>query len=208
MSDALAQKLAQVRAPSLSDAVRKLYPHRHHVLGLVTPTPGRVLFGQAATMLFAPSRADVPKERQDFERHLRAAVGDAPRGKVLVCAAPGAEESAVAGGVRLALVEALGLAGLLTSARLRDFDEARGYAFAAYCGGETPMAGSAQSMPVATGVPVALGGATVLPEDYVYASEAGAVVIPGQDLHRVLDLALDVEREDAARVAKARKARP
>lgn len=198
-------RLAKARAPALSDAMRKLHPHRHHVLDLVTPTPGRVLVGEAATMLFAPLRADVPKEAQDFERHLLAAVGERGDGKVLVCAAPGVEHAAMAGGVRLAMVERLGLRGLLTTARMRDFDEARGYAFATYCRGETPMAGSAESMPVATGVPIALDGATVLPGDLVHASEAGAVVIPAKDLVRVLDLAEEIEAADAARVAKARR---
>lgn len=201
-------RLANVRAASLSDAMRRLHPHRHHVVNLVSPTPGRVLFGPAATLLFAPLRADVPKEAQDFERHVRAAIGSDGRGKVLVCAAPGAEESAVAGGVRLALVEALGLAGLLTTARLRDFDEARGYAFAAWCRGETPMAGSAQSMPVAANVPLALDGATVMPGDHVYADDAGAIVVPAADVERALEMARDIEREDAARVAKARATRP
>lgn len=189
-----------MRAASLSDALRRLHPHRHHVLDLVTPTPGRVLFGPAATLAFAPIRADV---KTDFETMLRQAVGDAPEGKVLVCAAPGAERAAVAGGVRLAHVERLRLAGLLTTARLRDFDEVARYRFAAYCRGETPMAGSAESMPVAANVPVALDDATVLPGDFVYADAAGAVIIPAKDLDKVVELARSIEKDDEARVAKA-----
>lgn len=200
----LLDRLVQARAPALSDAMRKLHPHRHHVLDLVTPTPGRVLVGEAATMLFAPWRADVPKEAQDFERHLRVAVASGGDGKVLVCAAPGVEHAAMAGGVRLAMIERLGLRGLLTTARMRDFDEAGAYAFATYCRGETPMAGSAEAMPVATNVPIALDGATVMPGDFVHASDAGAVVIPAKDLARVLDLAEEIEKTDAERVAKAR----
>lgn len=196
--------VAQVHAASLSDAMRKLYSHAHVVLDLVTPTPGRVLFGRAATLLFAPLRADVPKDAQDFEKHLRAAVGDSGAGQVLVCVAPGAENSAVAGGVRLALVERLGLAGLVTTARLRDFEEVKRYPFAAYSRGETPMAGSAEAMPVASNVPVALGEATVLPGDFVFADAAGAVIIPAADIDRVLTLAVEIEAQDAERVRRAR----
>lgn len=198
----LAARALRTRGPALSDAMRKLHPHAHHVLDLVSPTPGRVLFGPAITMLFAPVRADVSKEDQDFARHLTRAVGDAAPGGVLVAAAPGVEHAAVAGGIRLTTMVSLGLAGLVTTARMRDFDEARGLPLACWCRGETPMAGSAQAMPVATNVPIALDGATILPGDLLHVSDAGAVVIPAKDLARALDLAEEIERADAERAKK------
>lgn len=199
-------RLARVRAPSLSDAMRKLRPHRAHVLDLVTPTPGRRLFGPAATLAFAPLRVDLDQESVHFERWLDRALGDAPAHKVLVAASGSVPDAAVAGGVRLAMLERRRVAGLLTDGRMRDFDEARTYSFAAYCRGETVFAGSAESIPVAAGIPVALGGATVLPGDYVYADDAGAVILPAGDVERALDLAVGIEAEDAERVKKARGA--
>lgn len=197
-------RLAKVKSASLSDALRRLHPHRHHVLDLVTPTPGRVLFGPAATMAFAPLRADVEdKASLDFPRQLAAALGGAGEGKVVVAAAYGAPDGAVAGGIRLAHLEKAGVAGLLTDGRLRDFGEAARCSFAAYCRGETIFAGSAEIMPIAVGGPVVVGGATVFPGDCVYADAAGAVVIPRRDLDRVLDLAVETEQEDAKRLAKA-----
>ncbi|HUR67631.1 MAG TPA: RraA family protein [Candidatus Thermoplasmatota archaeon] len=193
---------AKLRAPTLSDAMRKLHPHAHHVDGLVSPTPERAIFGPAATMLFAPTRADVPKDQQDFERRLTEAASRP--GMVLVAAAPGAEDAAIVGGVRLAMMEARGYAGLVTTARMRDFDEARATSLACWCGGETPLAGSASAMPVAVNVPLALGNATVLPGDFVYAGSAGVVIVPARDVERVLGLAEEIEAEDAARVRKAR----
>ena len=193
-------RLPKVRAASLSDAMRKLHPHRHHVLDLATPTPGRVLFGPAATMLFAPRRADVPKEAQSFEAHLDRV---ARPGAVLVCAAPGAEDSAVVGGVRLARVQALGFTGVLTTARVRDLAEAAASLVTVYCRGETPLAGSSEAMPVATNVPIALDGATVMPGDVVYADDAGAIVIPAKDLDRALDMAVEIEAEDVERARRA-----
>lgn len=189
-------RLAKVRAASLSDAMRKLHPHTHHVLDLETPTPGRILFGPAATMLFAPLRADAAGSFDDgLERIARP-------GAVLVCAAPGAEESAVVGGVRLARVAALGFAGVLTTARIRDFGEVGD--LVVYCRGETPVAGSSRSMPVATDVPLALDGATVVPGDFVYADAAGAIVVPAKDVDHVLALAAEIESADAERARKAR----
>lgn len=192
------EKLARVRAPSLSDAMRKLHPHRHHVLDLVTPTPGRILFGPVATMLFAPLRADQPN---DFDGHLAGVAGKA---QVLVCAAPGVEDAAVAGGIRLARIADAGFRGLLTTARMRDLDEAAASPLAIYCRGETPLAGSSQAMPVATQVPLALDGATVVPGDFVYASGAGAIIVPAKDVEGVLDLAAQIEAEDASRLRRSR----
>lgn len=197
-------RLAEVRSTSLSDAMRKLHPHRHHILDLVTPTPGRVLFGPAATMAFGPVRADVEdKSSVDFVKQLAVALGGAGEGKVVVAAAYGAPDGAVAGGIRLAHLERARVAGLLTDGRLRDFAEAGRYAFASYCRGETVFAGSAEIMPVAVNVPVVVGGVTVFPGDYVYVDGAGAVVIPARDLGRALDLAVETEQEDAARLSKA-----
>lgn len=202
----VADCLAKVKSSSLSDAMRKLYPHRHHVLDLVSPTPGRVLFGPAATMAFAPQRSDVEdKASIDFAKQLAAALGPSGEGKVVVAAAYGAPDGAIAGGIRLAYLEKARVAGLLTDGRLRDFGEAAGYPFAAYCRGETVFAGSAEIMPIAVGTPVAIGGATVFPGDYVYADGAGAVVMPARDLQRVLDLAVETEQEDAKRLAKAKQ---
>lgn len=205
MADGFAEKLAKVSSASLTDAVNKLHAHRAHVLDLVTPTPGRVLFGPAATMLYAPLRAD-HKDAFSYNRMLKEAVGDAPQGKVVVMAVQGPTDGAVVGGVRVAAFEPWGIAGLVTNARLRDFDEFREFAFAAYCRGETPRAGSRDIMPVAANVPVALDGATVVPGDHVYADAGGAVVIPAADLERVVEDAVAIEQNDVERFRKAREA--
>lgn len=194
-------RIQHLKSATLSDAVARLHPHRAHVLDLVTPTPGRVLFGPAATLAFVPLRADADtKSRFSFDRLYREAVGASPAGKVLVCASQGAPDAAVAGGKRLALLEGDGLAGLLTNARLRDFDEVRAYRFVAYCAGETPYAGSREVMPVTSGVPVAFGPVTVIPGDFVFADTAGAVVVPAASLERALALAEELEKEDARAV--------
>lgn len=202
-TDDIRAKLARVKSSSLADAVHKLRGHRAHLLDLETPTPGRVLFGEAATMQFVPLRADLDKTAVDFAPNLERALGATPQGKVVVMACSASPDAAVAGGVRLAMLERLGAAGLLTDARLRDYDEVRGYRFAAYCRGETPRAGSLDVIVGAVNVPVAMDGTTILSGDYVYADAAGAVIIPRADLAAAIDLALDIETKDAERVKKA-----
>ena len=44
-----------LKCADLVDAMGRLHRHRCHILDLVTPTPGRVLFGPAVTISYFPS---------------------------------------------------------------------------------------------------------------------------------------------------------
>lgn len=55
-------------------------------------------------------------------------------------------------------------------------------------------------------VPVAVGGVTVLPGDWIDADRSGAVVIPAGDLREILEEAARIEGRDAAEVARMREA--
>lgn len=59
-------------------------------------------------------------------------------------------------------------------------------------------------MPYAANVPVALGGVTVLPGDWIHADAAGVVVIPPGDLRPVPEEAARTEERDAETVARMR----
>ena len=60
-------------------------------------------------------------------------------------------------------------------------------------------------MPWDADVPVAIGGVTVTPGDWIYADRAGAVVIPAADLREILEEAARIEERDAAEVARMRE---
>jgi 4-hydroxy-4-methyl-2-oxoglutarate aldolase len=44
-----------LKCADLVDAMGRLHRHRCHILDLVTPMPGRVLFGSAVTISYFPS---------------------------------------------------------------------------------------------------------------------------------------------------------
>ena len=90
------QKVEQQRAveglkcADLVDAIGRLHRHRCHILDLVSPTPGRVLFGPAVTISYFPScAADLDPERYNLANLFYEAVGDEPEGKVVVLASNG-----------------------------------------------------------------------------------------------------------------------
>jgi 4-hydroxy-4-methyl-2-oxoglutarate aldolase len=66
----------------LVDAMGRLHRHRCHIIDLVTPTPGRVLFGPAVTISYFPRcSAALDPERYNLARLFdeQAAVGDHAR---------------------------------------------------------------------------------------------------------------------------------
>ena len=104
----------------------RLHRHRCHILDLVSPTPGRVLFGPAVTISYFPScSAALDPERYNLANLFYEAVGDEPAGKVIVLASNGYTDTSMGGGTKLLRLQEHGCAGVLTDGRLRDFDRAR-----------------------------------------------------------------------------------
>ena len=199
--------VAGLRCADLVDAMGRLSSHPCSLLDLVSPTPQRVLFGPAATVSYLPTRSDLlDPQRHTFAAQLAEAAGDEPTGKVVVLASNGHPDVSMAGGTKLSRLHHLGMAGVLTDGRLRDFDELAGYSFTAYCAGAAVQAGGAVVTPFAAGVPVVLRGVVVFPGDWIFADVSGTVVVPPGHLDRVLHEAHRIVAEDAgfrAEIAQA-----
>jgi regulator of RNase E activity RraA len=186
-----------LRCADIVDAMGRLHRHRCHILDLVSPTPGRVLFGPAVTISYFPScSAGLDPAHYNLAALFDEAVGDNPTGKVLVLASNGYTDVSMAGGTKLFRLQEQMLAGVLTDGRLRDFDELAGYDFAAYCSGEATRWGGDHVTPFQANVPVVLDGVGVIPGQYVYADSSGAAVIPEGQLEEVLAEARKITADD------------
>ena len=187
-----------LKTADLVDAMGRLHRHRCHILDLVSPTPGRVLFGPAVTISYFPScSAAMNPERYNLGNLFYEAVGDQPEGKVVVLASNGYTDVSMGGGTKLKRLQEHGCAGVLTDGRLRDFDELAGYDFAAYCSGEATRWGGGEVTPFQANVPVVVSGVGVVPGQYVFADSSGAVLIPERQIDEVVEGARAVEEEDA-----------
>ena len=132
-----ASAIEGLKCADLVDAMGRFHRHRCHVLDLVTPTPGRVLFGPAVTVSYFPScSASLDPEHYNLANLFYEAVGDDPVGKVLVLASNGYTDVSMGGGTKLSAFNATVWQACSPTGRLRDFDELAGYDFAAYCAGE------------------------------------------------------------------------
>jgi 4-hydroxy-4-methyl-2-oxoglutarate aldolase len=193
----MASPVSGLKCAALVDAMGRRHKHRCHLLDLVSPTPGRALFGPAVTISYFPScSAALDPERYNFANLFYEAVGSQPQGKVLVLASNGHGEASIGGRTKLSRLENHGLAGVLTDGRLRDFDELTRCRFAAYCRGEATKWGGDQITPFQANVPVVLGGVGVMPGQYVFADSSGAVIIPEGELDAVLDEARRIQDDD------------
>jgi 4-hydroxy-4-methyl-2-oxoglutarate aldolase len=187
-----------LKTADLVDAMGRLHRHRCHILDLVSPTPGRVLFGPAVTISYFPScSAMLDPERYNLANLFYEAVGDEPEGKVVVLASNGYTDVSMGGGTKLSRLQNHGCAGVITDGRLRDFDELARYDFAAYCSGEGTRWGGGEVTPFQANVPVVLSGVGVIPGQYVFADSSGAVLIPDGQIEDVIAEARSVEADDA-----------
>lgn len=200
-------QLRHVSCASLVDAMGRLHPHRSYLLPLTSPTPGRPLFGPAATITFLPYRADLGEEPSFAERFYEA-VGPRPAGKVLVLSSGGYPDASHGGGTKLSRVANHGLGGVLADGRLRDLEQLAGYGFSTWCLGEATRWGGDTVVPAAAGQAVQVAGVRIVPGDYVYVDASGGVVIPADDVARVLAEARRIETDDAAAAASIRTERP
>jgi 4-hydroxy-4-methyl-2-oxoglutarate aldolase len=186
-----------------------LLNHQANALDLVSPTPGRVLFGVAVTIRFLPYRDDLfQEEANSFARCFYAAIGNEPQGKVIVFDSAGYRNTSVGGGTKLSRLNNTGVAGLITDARLRDFRELAEYDPVFYCAGEAVCAGTAELMPSGVNVPVVLHGVTVVPGDYVYADSSGAVIIPATHFKEVWGAASEIETNEVVQRQSIREENP
>jgi 4-hydroxy-4-methyl-2-oxoglutarate aldolase len=187
-----------LKTADLVDSMGRRHRHRCHILDLVSPTPGRVLFGPAVTISYFPScSAALDPKHYNLETLFYEAVGDQPDGKVVVLASNGYTDTSMGGGTKLSRLQDHGCAGVLTDGRLRDFDELASYDFASYCSGEATRWGGGEVTPFQANVPVVISRVGVKPGDYVFADTSGAVVIPGGQIDDVVAGARAVEGEDA-----------
>jgi 4-hydroxy-4-methyl-2-oxoglutarate aldolase len=198
-----------LKTADLVDAMGRLHRHRCHLLDLVSPTPGRVLFGPAVTISYFPTcSALLDPDTYNLANLFYEAVDGEPEGKVVVLASNGYPEVSMGGGTKLSRLQDHGCAGVLTDGRLRDFDTLAGYDFAAYCSGEATRWGGDEVTPFQANVPVVLKRVGIIPGQYVFADSSGVVAIPEGQLDEVIEGARAVQAEDAGYREEIRREQP
>lgn len=152
------------------------------IIGPTPWTPGTSIVGPALTLQFLPKRADVYNEAEyiEPERQLhRHVLYQSEPGDVVVVDARGELSSGVFGEMMMTFFKGRGGAGVVIDGCLRDISEIRKLGLGLWIRGATPnFHTQTVQFPAAINVPIACGGALVVPGDIIVADDDGAVVVP------------------------------
>ena len=138
------------------------------------------LVGPAFTLRNIPMREDLQtwERRGDPDYPQRQAIETAPAGSVLVMDCRGDPGSGQAGDILVERLRQRGVAGLVADGPMRDSGAIAEIDFPVFCTGSAAPASMACQHAIELQVPIACGGAAVLPGDIMVGDEDGVVVVP------------------------------
>ncbi len=207
-SQDLIDGLVTIGSATASGELSRLGIRDPHLRGLTTWTPGKTVAGPALTLQFMPKREDVYKvdEYADPELQLhRHVLYHTQPGDVVVVDARGDMASGVFGEMMLTYFKGRGGQGVIVDGCIRDYPKAKDLGLGLWLRGATPNFHTQTGIfPFAVNVPVACGGALVLPGDIIIADDDGAVVVPATLAPALLQAAsVHAEWEDFSRMRLA-----
>jgi RraA family protein len=124
------------------------------------------------------------------------AIRAAEEGDILVIDAKGNTNRAVAGDFVLSLAQGIGVQGVVVDGVIRDIAAIRELDFPVFSLGTTVAAGN-KNGGGEVNVPIAIGGVSVRPGDYIIGDVDGVVVVPHEDAERIVAAAeLKLEKDE------------
>jgi len=119
---------------------------------------------------------------------LHAALAVAKPGDVIVVDGKGDQTCALTGSIMMTQAQALGIAGFVVDAAVRDVEEIRQMDFPVFAVGSNPN-GPTKAVPGRVNWPVSVGGVAINPGDLVVGDADGVVVVERERAESLLELA-------------------
>jgi regulator of RNase E activity RraA len=196
---AVVRGLAAVSSATATAELHRLGVRQTFIEGPVSRRPGARVVGPAVTLQFMPQRDDIAnglaQEHIEKATALWAVFETVEPGDILVVQAFGDTRTGCMGEMLITYFTGRGGAGIVVDGCIRDWPHVRAELdVPLWTRGVTPnFASQAGLFPWAYNVPVACGGALVLPGDVIIADDDGAVVVPVELAPVLLERALDHE---------------
>ncbi len=130
------------------------------------------------------------------------AIRAANEGDILVIDAKGNTNRAVAGDFVISLAKGIGVQGFVVDGVIRDIEAIRELNFPIFSLGTTVAAGN-KNGGGQVNVPIAIGGVTVLPGDYIIGDVDGVIVVPQQEAEKIVVAAEAKLEKDEKRAQEA-----
>ncbi|KAA9159032.1 hypothetical protein FPZ12_021005 [Amycolatopsis acidicola] len=188
--------LTTVSVATLSAQLRQRGLNNVTVDGVYPAKPGARFAGRARTLRYLPHREDLFAERGGGFNAQKRAIESLGDGEVLVMEARGERGSGTIGDILAKRAEVLGAAAIVTDGGLRDAAVVAELGIPVFHGGAHPAVLGRRHVPWDIDVPVACGGAAVLPGDWLAGDDDGVLVIPPSLVREVLDAAIEQERQE------------
>lgn len=174
--------LAEIGSATAAGEMAHMGIRDPHIRGPVSFKKGKAIAGPALTLQFMPKREDLHggSEYEDPEKQIhRHVLYQVERGDVVVVDARADMASGVFGEMMLTYLAGRGGAGVVVDGCIRDSRKALALDLGYWVRGTTPNFHIQTGIvPFAVNVPVACGGALVMPGDIIVADDDGAVVVP------------------------------
>ncbi|SAK84876.1 diguanylate cyclase [Caballeronia glebae] len=191
VSPALVEAAAKFQAAILADVAGR----RGTLNGRVKPlAPTMKVAGPAITVEVRPGD----------NLAIHAALAVAKPGDVIVVDGKGDVSCALIGEIMATQAHATGIAGFVIDAAVRDSHELAQGDFPVFSAGLNPC-GPTKSVAGRVNFPISVAGASVNPGDLIVGDADGVVVIPKNDVARIVELAQKKLDAETARIAAIRK---
>jgi regulator of RNase E activity RraA len=204
MDEEQRSSLEQLSTATLSSQLRKQGVDHHVISGLAAAVPEKKLVGVARTLRYLPLREDVFARIGNGYNAQKRAVDELSEGQVLVIDSRGVGDAGTIGDLLVKAAMVRGAAGVVTDGGVRDFDAITELGFPVYFAGPHPAVLGRRHVPADTGLPIACGGALVMPGDFIVGDGDGVIVIPRELADEVIGAAHQQDFEEnyiAARIA-------
>ncbi|MCD1633883.1 ribonuclease activity regulator RraA [Martelella mediterranea] len=178
----LCDALAAIGTATASSELNLMGLRNCHIAGPKALVTGKRVAGPALTLQFMPNREDLfaggEYDNPELQLH-REVMYPAQAGDMIVVDARGNMSSGIFGEMMLTYFKGRGGQGVVIDGCIRDSGPAKKLDLGIWVNGVTPnYHAQTDIVPYAVNVPVACGGAFVMPGDIIIADDDGAVVVP------------------------------
>jgi regulator of RNase E activity RraA len=207
VTDEQLAKLRELPLEACWAALQGLGYRRSFEGGFIVTQPGKKVSGRAVTMRYLPVRPDLVDAAKElaakggWNQAFNIRAGDVLERGDLVCVELGGmvERATFVGDITALAIQERGASAMVVDGGIRDFDEIRRMEIPCYVRG-THASAMEDQIGVEWGVPVRIGGITVLSGDAVLGDAEGILAIPPQLVDQVIEKAEStVEKEEFIR---------
>lgn len=194
LEESYRKRLEKLATCNLSDAMEKL-GYKGAALGILPLFDCQKVIGPAMTVKITAAGKTASKHHLGIE-----AINDAEPGDVIVIDNAGRLDVACWGDVLGNSAKFKGLAGVVIDGAARDVDENQNIGFPVYARTAVPVTARGRIMQESYNCLIQLSGVQVRPGDIIVGDKSGVVVIPREDLDKVIETAEAICKKEEAMV--------